>query len=71
MVKFLRNKLVSPLVLAVLVQYACANRLTNQDAFLDSFEDSIVGSAEIFDTRAVASASKSKKSKDDNCNNSF
>merc|ERR1712127_657607 len=72
MVKFLRNKLVSPLVLAVLVQYACANRLTNQDAaFLDSFEDSIVGSAEILDTRAVASASKAKKSKDGDCNNSF
>ena len=69
MVKFFRhqNKLVCPLVLSLLVKSALAGKIINNDSdnFLQA-DDNIVGTAEIFDTRALELDSVSKQKTDNN-----
>ena len=67
MVKFFRqqNKLVCPLVLSLLVKSAVAGKITNNNNDNDFLQDeNIVGTAEIFDTRAMIPESVSKQKTD-------
>ena len=73
MVKFFRhqNKLVCPLVLSLLVKSALAGKIINNDSdnFLQADDNiiiDIVGTAEIFDTRALELDSVSKQKTDNN-----